>query len=282
MLPYGKYKAELSNIGYEGQTTKFTVDPYSDEYPTIYMKQEPFNLLNTATYYWQALTDAISASQKYIIVNSNSNRLFDLSTFAGVLIFVTISILSFSARTHITIFYLPYFLIFKLTIFFKRDKSKLIFGHVVNSDTNLPVSRANVYLTTPDGDKVIASLKTNKLGEFYYNNPHQENYKIKIVKEGFISLPAYNYKAENKLKLPVILPIKRHEKPSYPLIEVILIYCEDILGLFMEAFVLLGLLLQVYFIFTFGFLRVLPFMLITVFNIILIFAFLYKPKALES
>ena len=164
----------------------------------------------------------------------------------------------------------------------KRNKSKLIFGKVVNSDSNLPVSRASVYLTTPDGEKVVATLKTNKLGEFYYNNTNLENYKIKIVKEGFTSLPAYNYKSENKMELPIVLPIKKQGKPSYSLIELILIYCEDIFGMCMEAILLLGLLLQIYSVFTFGLLRIAPFIILTILNLVLVFTFLYKPKGLKN
>jgi hypothetical protein len=282
VLPYGKYRVDLSNIGYEATTVEFIIDPYSRGYPTIYMKEEPFSIISAAQYYWEIFTDALSASQAYIIAHSDSSRLFDISAMGTIFIFVLISILSISARTHVSVFYLPYFLIFKLTIMLKKNKNKLIYGKVIDSNANFPVSRARVYLTSADGQRVISSLKTNKLGEFYYNNSNQENYKIKIVKEGFISPPPYSYKSGNKLELPILLPIKKQEKPGYSLIEVILIYSEDLLGMCMEALLLFALVIQVYFIFTFGFLRIAPFILITILNLMLVFSYLYKPKGLKT
>ena len=146
--------------------------------------------------------------------------------------------------------------------------------------TNLPISKAVVHLINAKDERAVATLKTNRLGEFYYPNKSGENYRITVIKNGFSQSPSFDYKNE-KAKMPELFVLKKIEREHYSLIEIIVVYTEDLLGLGMESLLLLGFLVQIYFIFTFGFLRIAPFMLITIFNLILIFTFLYKPKGLN-
>jgi hypothetical protein len=190
--------------------------------------------------------------------------------------------LSISARTHVSIFYLPYFLIFRLTLIFNKERGRIIVGKVVEKGTNLPISRVNVHIYSADAKTKVASLITNKLGEFYYRNRQAKDYTITVSKKGFDTSSPYKYVNSKVESMPTIFEIKKQGEIKHSPFEIFLVYTEDLLGLCMEAFVLLGLLIQVYFIFTFGFLRVAPFILLTIFNIFLIFSFLYKPKSLEA
>lgn len=281
ILPYGKYKADISAIGYNPETVEFEINQYSEGYPVVYLEKN-FNLGNTINYYLDILKDSINESQNYVRERADSNRLFDLSAFGGILVFLSVTILSISARTHTGVLNLPYFLIFKLMILFKKHTGKIIYGKVIEEKTKIPISRSTVTLFTIDGTQILATLKTNKLGEFYYNNPQAQDFKFKIEKEGFEAISNYDLKFTEVKKTPVVFSLKNKEKIERSRIEIFLIYVEDFLGMLMEALILFGFLVQLYFIPTFGFLRIAPFLIITVFNLILVFVYLYKPRALEN
>jgi len=72
------------------------------------------------------------------------------------------------------------------------------------------------------------------------------------------------------------------EKPHYSILKIITIYVEDFIGMWMEFLILFGLLTQIYFISTFGFLKVAPFICLTIISIILIITFLYKPRKIAD
>jgi hypothetical protein len=278
VLPYGKYRVELSAIGYKSQTVEFAVTPRGG-YPAIYLTPN-FNIISIAQYYLSTLSDALTTSQIYFQEQAQSNRLFALSTIGAVIFLVGITILSISARTHITVFYLPYFLFFRLNLIFRRDKARIIFGKVIDEKTEAPISRAKVYLSTLSGNHVLAALVTNKLGEFYYKNTKGLDYKITVIKEGYASPEPWEF-INNKVKqIPTILKMEEQGKPHHSILEVISLYVEDFMGICMEALVLFGLLIQIYFIFTFGFLKVAPSICLTIINLLLILTYLYKPRGL--
>ncbi len=281
VLPYGRYKADISAIGYNPQTVEFEINQYSEGYPIVYLEKN-FSIINTVEYYFDTLKDAVNESQMYIKQHADSNRLFDLSAFGAVFVFIIISILSISARTHTGVLYLPYFLILKLMIIFRKNAGRIIFGKVLEEDTKIPISRANIYLLSPDEKQTLAVLKTNKLGEFYYNNLQGQDFKIKIEKEGFEANLSYDFKNSEVKEIPIVFKLKNKGVLTRSLFEVIFIYTEDLLGMAMESLVLFVLLTLIYFIYTFGFLRVMPFLILTMLNLILIFTYLYKPRGLEN
>ena len=280
ILPYGKYKAEISAIGYLPKTIEFTIDPYSGGYPTVYLESH-FSILSTIQYYLETISDALTSGKNYISDHASSSRLFDLSTFGAIFIFAIVSILSVSAKTHVNILYLPYFFLFKVLILFNKHKGRLVFGKIVDGDTKLPLSKVNITIQAASG-QVIANLKTNKLGEFYYHNPNGLDFQILTSKNGFEVLPPYSFINSKVKEIPFVLKLKHQGEPEHSIVQILYLYIESILGLTAEWFIMFGLLVQVFFILTFGFLRVAPFILITLLNLILIFLFLYKPRGLEK
>lgn len=279
ILPYGKYKAEISAIGYMPKTVEFTIDP-TGGYPTVYLDAR-FDMVSVAQYYLNILTDAVNSGAMYLSERANSSRLFDLTTFGAIFVFAIISILSVSAKTHVSLFYLPYFLLFKTLILFKKHTGKLVFGKVLDAKTNYPISKASITIQTPSG-QTLTNLKTNKLGEFYFLNPKGEDFSVSVEKQGYESPVSYQFVNAKVKGIPFIMKLKNISEPKYSVFEIVFIYFESILGIFAEFFVILGLVIQVFFIFTFGFLRVAPFLIITILNLTLIFLFLYRPRALTA
>nr|MBI5455491.1 carboxypeptidase regulatory-like domain-containing protein [Candidatus Levybacteria bacterium] len=280
ILPIGKYKAEILAIGYNDSKTEFELNPEYGEYPTIYLEKQPFNIINYINYYSSTFFDNLSAGGQFIKSRADSSRLFDFITVGSLFIFVFTTLFAFSAKTHIPIFYLPLFLIYKTDLFLRKNKSYVIFGKVVEDTTRNPVSRVIVSLIDANNN-TIATLKTNKLGEFYYPNVNLGNYKISVTKKGFLQSSPINYKKEDKI-IPLTISIKKDESKLERNIDNILIYAVDFVGLFFEFMLTIGIIIEIFFIQTFGFLRIAPFMAISTTNLLLLFLFLYKPKNLKN
>jgi hypothetical protein len=277
-LPYGKYRAEISAIGYKDQMVEFAITQRGG-YPAIYLTPSS-SIVSTAQYYLSTLSDAIASSQIYFQQQAQSSRLFDLSMVGTVILLIMLTIFSISARTHVAVLYLPYFLFFKLGLIFRRDKTRIIFGKVIDEKTEVPISRANVFLSDPNGKHVLAALKTNKLGEFYYQNPKGLDYDITVVKEGYASPEPWEFVNDKVKAIPTVLRMEERGKPHHSILQIITLYAEDFLGMCTEALIFFGFLVQIYFVFTFGLLKVAPVICITIINLMLILTYLYRPKEL--
>jgi len=278
VLPYGKYRAQISAIGYKNQTVEFAIAQRGG-YPTIYLTPSS-SIVSIAQYYLSTLSDALISSQIYFQQQAQSSRLFDLLTVGGIILLIGITILSISARTHVAVLYLPYFLFFKLNLIFRRDKARIIFGKVIDEKTETSISRANVFLSDPDGKHVLVALKTNKLGEFYYQNPKSLDYRITVVKEGYVSPEPWEFINDKVKAIPTVLRMGEQIKPHRSIFQITALYAEDFLGMCMEGLILFGFLIQIYFVFTFGLLKVAPSISITIVNVVLILTYLYRPKGL--
>lgn len=279
VLIFGKYKAEISALNYEQKTIEFEINQ-DGKYPLVELKRQPFNIINEITYYKNTFADAFNATTDFVRTRSNSNRLFDFIAMGSLFVFVITTLFAFSAKTHIPVFYLPYFLIYKAIILLKREDSLIFLGKVVEDTTQNPISRVIVNLIDSKNN-IIASLKTNKLGEFYYPHVNLGDYKISVSKKGYKDVPAFIYKKEDKM-IPLIIPITENESELEKRADTLLIYLIDFVGLLFEFMLFIGIIIEVFFIFTFGFLRIAPFMAITIINLLLLFLFLYKPRNLES
>jgi hypothetical protein len=279
-LPQGRYKAEISAIGYKNKTVEFAITSQGG-YPTVALVPNT-SIISFAQYYLSTLSDALISSQIYLQQEAKSSRLFDLTTIGAFIFLTGTTILSISARTHIAVLYIPYFLYFKFLFLFRKNTNRIILGRVIDEQTGDSISRAIVYLSDPKGQHVLTSLITNKLGEFYYNNPKGLDYKITVMKEGYRLSEPWEF-VNNKVKaIPTILKMQFQEKPHYSILKIAAIYIEDFIGIWMEFLILFGLLTQIYFISTFGFIKVAPFICITILNILLIFTFLYKPGRISD
>ncbi len=275
----GKYKAEISSLNYEPKTIEFEINEQGG-YPLVELKRQPFNIINEITYYKNAFVDTFNAATNFVSARSNSNRLFDFIAMGSLFTFVISTLFAFSAKAHIPLFYLPYFLIYKADLLLKKNKSSVFLGKVIEETTKYPVSKATVSLMD-SGNNTIAMLKTNKLGEFYYPNINLGDYKIAVTKNGFKPSPLIAF-SEKPNTAAFTIAIKENESELEKQIDSFLLYIVDFIGMIFEFMLIIGIIIEIFFIFTFGFLRIAPFMATTVLNLLLLFLFLYKPRNLES
>jgi hypothetical protein len=279
VLPPGKYKAEISAIGYRSTTKEFEITPVSIDYPTIYLQGQPFNVINFIQYLEKTFQDSISLNQQYLSDVSSSSRLFVLLESFGMLGFVLLSLLSFSAKTHVHFLYIPYFFAHKLRQFFHRNGS-LIVGKIIDKESEYPVSKAAVYLIDGKNNKLLAHLTTNKLGEFYFKKSNLAFLKISVIRKGFEPSPFLEYSTQSLGQMPLTLAIEKDNAYKKSIFEAAGLSLENVFGAFMEFIMVFTVVLEFYFIAPLGILRVLPFLILSIFNVFLLILYLYKPRNL--
>lgn len=279
VLPPGRYKAEASAIGYESTTKEFEITPVSIDYPTIYLQSQPFNMINFIQYLGKTLQDSISLNQQYLSDISSSNRLFVLLELLGMFGFILLSLLSFSAKTHIHFLYIPYFFIHKLRQLSHKNGS-LIIGKIIDRESEYPVSKAIVYLIDGKNNKLLAHLTTNKLGEFYFKKSDLTFLKISVIKKSFVPSPFLEYSTKSLGQMPLTLAIEKDNAYKKSIFEIAGLSLENVFGAFMEFILIFTVVLEFYFIGPLGILRVFPFLILSIFNVILLILYLYKPRSL--
>jgi hypothetical protein len=164
-------------------------------------------------------------------------------------------------------------------VFFKENS--LTIGKVYDDITQTPVSKALVSIIDAKHNNLLAHLKTNRLGEFYYKKlDNVEKIKISVMREGFIPSPMLEYSKKALSEMPIVINIEKDDAYQKSLIGVVALSLENILGAFGEFLLVLTIILEIYFIPPLGILRVLPFLVLSIFNVMLLILYLYKPRGL--
>ncbi len=282
VLPQGRYKADISAIGYHSQTVKFDITKNSGDYPTVYLQNQPLNPLNTVTYLGSTLLDSLALNAQFLKYIASSNRFFTLFTVLGWVIFIFLAYFSFSARTHVSITSIPYFFLHKLKLALPWTKRLIAVVRVIDPETKKPVSKAIISVIDSQNNKILVHSKTDKRGEFYFHKSLADEFKISVMKKGYLTNGHSILKQSEMSKMPLILTLAKDKNYKKPLIAWVFLYIEGLIGIFLEFILVASFLIQIFFVFSFGFVKIAPFLLISSLNIILLFLYVYKPRNLEA
>lgn len=282
VLPQGRYKADISAIGYHSQTVKFDITTNSGGYPTVYLQNQPLNPLNTITYLGSTLLDSLALNAQFLKYIASSNRFFTLFTVLGWVIFIFLAYFSFSARTHVSITSIPYFFLHKLKLALPWTRKSIAVVRVIDPETKKPVSKAIISVIDSQNNKVLIHSKTDKRGEFYFHKSLAEEFKISVMKKGYLTNGHSILKQSEMSKMPLVLTLAKDKNYKKPLIAWVFLYIEGLIGIFLEFILVASFLIQIFFVFSFGFVKIAPFLLISSLNIILLFLYVYKPRSLEA
>lgn len=265
VLPKGQYKVEVSAIGYSSAESEFSVGLQPDDgYPQITLTKQPFNLINYAEYYYQDLSDAAASLHQYMENIQQSHHSFNLLILLVLLLTVFSAYLSFHVRTRRPlIHYLRDLPLPRL----KNYNKVLLSGRILNQNGK-PIVKAQVYLKGEATEHIITTTHSDINGHFSFMVLPDENYRYMIVKNGFE--PAHAA-AEPGERLKIVL------YQTHPLAQTIkgdlLFIIEKLGGGIFEILILLSLVFELIFSFSFGLTAVTPFLILTLLNILLWYRF---------
>lgn len=269
-LPKGLYQANLSALRYEGQTVKFSIgiSPL-DDFPTVYLKPTAITPLSLFNYFRRALTDYLEVTETYVLAIQASYRFFDLLSLLVITCFVGLSFALFQMKTHMYLSHLPTYL-HHHTLHLLGKQSNYIHGSVLDKQTKLSITDAQVYLVNEKTRKILAKVQTTKTGSFLFSQNQQNHTRIFVLAEGYEPSDYINYIPNLKVSL---IPGETMRKAIvHRTIELLM----DSLSLFFEYILVLSLILEFVLFPAFGLLEKIPFLLLSIINILAWFFFLHE------
>lgn len=264
VLPKGKYKAEITDIGYKQKTISFAIeDSDTTDYPIVYLESQTPDILRIITYYIRGFNEVFLVNTAaYVDSLRFSIRFFDLVSGFILSSLVILTLFAFSHRHSIDLkSFVSYF--FYLLNHKQRNK-KYINGVVFDQHKN-PVVLANVYLTDAENEQIVQSAKTNGKGEFFFKKG-EGKYQLMVMKKGYQPTPQLLYTEKEDVSFKITMEKKDIKATLYDVFSHTL---SSLLGMSFETLSLLSLIFEILFIPSFGLVKTLPFLSISIFNIFL-------------
>jgi hypothetical protein len=279
VLTQGRYRAQISRLGYHDETIDFTIGPNpEDGFPVVELEAAPFNpflyIKNLYYTFNDVLLRQFFASVQNIGVLGKSPRAFEFFAASSILILVLLSALTFYFKTHMRFSSLTRFFLFHGAKTLRKNGSARFFtGRIVDEEKN-PVSRAAVYLISDKNHKVIDQTESNKLGEFYLKTTDSPAIKLAVMKKGYEPVEAFEYAKTEDGKDKITIELARSHGFKKSVVSSLIHTVENALGLSFEIILLTTILFELMFLTTLGFSRTAPFMVISLVNFLLWLAYL--------
>lgn len=268
VLPPGKYKAVIHVLGYKEQSLEFTLDPHnSSNYPTVELAPLPFNILTLGQYYLSTALDFFQSSEQAIQTLRSSYRFFELVSFLLISFLLFLLTISLSKRMSVPVILFPTFLMYHIFLPFRKNvHTFLVHGNVSTSGSDESVAGVLLYFLTSSG-KVLGHTKSNEHGEFLVKIHKALDLKITTNKKGFSGKTIKVSK--NTLNDRILIQIDQTGKPPRISLNNLKWYTEYLLSTLFEAILILVLAIEIVFIGQFGVHKVLPFIVLSVADILL-------------
>lgn len=267
VLPNGKYRAQVSVLGYHQSTIDFSIGPTSPNYPVVKLKPLPFSLITFVKYTLSAAQDVAAQTQSNIDQFRSSFRFFDLSAFVTITFLVLLLTITTSKRLAVPITHLPYFAFYHLVFLVTKPKHTfIVHGRILATGSEEPIPQALLCIGFKN-KKVITHTRTNLYGEFFAKIGESADLLLTLVHKGYKSTSISINKNELNHQITITLP--KINRPSGLNAASIKWYTEYVLSTLVEAMLILSLGMEILFSLEFGILKTLPFILVSFVNIIL-------------
>lgn len=279
ILPPGKYQVNASALFYDGQTIDFTLGPLNgQEFPKIYLKKDPLNMLSLLTYTKDLFIDTFDASLKALHTLVTSAGFFTVAAVTITGDFVLLGYLLFFLKSHITFKNLPLFILFSIDVLLKRHKQKYIFGQITDAQNN-PLTRVRIEIEDAQTRNILLHGESHKTGRFYFKNSFGDSVKLIFTKEGYEPIII---NINNQTPIPATgLHIKLTTGTPHhgSILSHFLAGFEEGWGMLFETFLVMSIILEVLFFLWYGFEKTIPFFVLSLINIILWLFYLREHSA---
>jgi len=264
VLPQGRYKAEVTDLRHEEKSVEFEIGPEKgQEFPVVVLENAKITPLSLFNYYKRSINDVfLKNTRVYSETLTGSSRFFDLTALLSLAVLVIITLVAFSRRHHVPLLHIPSYFYYLLD---RSDKNEKYIHGVIYDENDLPIKSANVYLMDKADEKIISHKKSNKYGEFFFKKGKSQ-YLIMAMAKGYSTSPVFEYQEKAHLKFKIML---KKEEEGLHLIGRLFNYLSLVTGLGFEVLLILSLILELLFLNSFGVAKTLPFLAITILNLIL-------------
>jgi hypothetical protein len=269
-LPQGNYKIKITAIGYKTKEINFSIIGYkTDAYPKIILEKEPFNLITLGQYYLTIIQDGIQLTRLYIQGLSQSLRFFELNALIVTAVFVFVTLFSFSRRINIPLrFLFEYFKHLARIQSIQKKVGNQITGRIFDSEDGQTLADANIYLIDQKTGSIVGHTISDDKANFHLIKLPATSYALQIMKQGYE--PAIF--VESEIQAVGLggysLQIHKHTK-GIKSAEKVKIFFEKMLSVLFETLLIIALGFELAFGFALGWVKVLPFLAISITNLTL-------------
>lgn len=266
VLPVGKYRALVTNFGYLDKTVEFGIgNSEKDGYPKVTLENSGFSVNRLLRYYYRSINDIfLLNTTTYVKSLTGSLRFFDLIASISIVSLVIISFYAFTKRVKIPILsILSYFFYLLHQLSGRKIGSKNYVSGKILDQGEKPISSAQVYIMGSDEGSILKVCRTDKNGVFYFRL-NGDKYELFAMKSGFKPSRIVKYDPSKKQFLIELEQVDTGKaKVFYYLRELL----EESIGLSFEFILIISVIFEVLLIETFGLLRTLPYLMLSVFNL---------------
>ncbi len=208
-LPKGKYKIEVSEVGFEPQTIEFAVGINDgDIFPKVILKQTKISFSNKVKYYQQIAGNVAEYSSNYLATVTESRRFFDLVAVVIGLLGAVIGWIFLAKGRNLKWWMLPWLLKHTLIIFEGKAILFKLRGQIIDEINNEPVSKAIINLIDGTNNQIIGKTTTNIIGEFEMKLEPAERYKIVVNRDGYETTNILDFTKEGLKANNLIITMK--------------------------------------------------------------------------
>ncbi len=274
-LPKGKYRASIEALGYENKEIYFEIGLNSEQkYPEIFLDKKPFSFDDISKFYKEISTDICNYTNKYLDSLAQSYRFFYLIMIIVIAVLIGLSVLSLSFKVQIPVWLLPIWLWFVVRKKITRDKQKIIEATILDEDHGWPISRVRVFLMDTETNKIISKTYTDRLGIFRVSKPKNKLVKFVVFKKGWEEIRELNYSKEALDIGGVKIEMRRINETIIE--KSIKLFLINILEMLFEVIIIITILFESIFVFKFGVLKTMPFLFVSIMNLLIWLVFVYK------
>lgn len=263
-LPPGEYQAEIRALGYAPATITFAINGRNGNgFPIV---QLDTSMLDTS-YIFQTIKiiwkNGIHNGIEQIKQLGASLRLYYLSAVTTLITLISLSFITFGFRTNIDVKQAIPFTLFHLALLNKPKKAGYFRG-IISDEQDKPLAGVHIDIMPHDGSAVLMHTTTDNLGRFQYKNSLQQEYiKLVLSKDSY---PITERVEKNDSDAIVKITLKKKSDPSKRYSNAVM---QEIFGSFFEVLLIMCLIAEIIFIQSFGLARTLPFIIISLFNLML-------------
>ena len=279
VLPDGEYKFVVDALGYESQEVLFSVSAADQvEYPTVYLRSTTVSFFDWISFQYQTLQDVFATVQNEFQDRIQSARFRSLVEITSLGVFTILTIASLVARTRMTPLQLLQYLRIHIQQLLAQKSGQYLFqATVYDAGSIYPVVGAVIILFERKSKRESMQLYSNAQGLVYTQLEEPVEYLVSapgyVPQEGVVT-PDENGQAVLQIKLEAqsTLPEKVERELH--------VVATNILGFFFEILVVSSVIFEVFFMQHLGVARVLPFLVLSLLNVVIWFTYVSSSQRL--
>lgn len=264
VLPATSYRVKISAQGYNDKTVDFTIGEGKDEnYPQVELDPKPFNFITFGEILTGTVFDLTILLNNAISNLATSLRILALIYSFILLSFVLVTLLAFSARTHINLFHLPRYFAHHLNPSYPGFYT----GYIFDEKTKKPLSQVRIIFFETESGRTIAQTLTDKSGKYIASIKNAKDFFISIVKEGYKEVHLQKNPFVQNFE-PIFI-VSQDTGRKINIGKTLIALSESVFGFFFEILLINSVIFELLFIKSFGFINTLPFFILSIFTVFL-------------